>query len=157
MKKKTAPKKAPARKTVKHTAPHSSRSVTPVTQTLLFRRVVIISACLVLFVGVAATVDRPAVRGAVEGASIAAGLDDQATVPLPVVPNAVSFNIYYRPVGSPTFTNAVRNIPASEHYYIISDLNKNVNYEYRYSALDKTGKEFIFSDIKPLDYNLTSM
>jgi len=150
MKKKTAPQKATAKKTVKRTAPRSSSHSTAGDQTLIFRRIVVISACLLLAVGVTATFDKPVVRGAVEGASIMAGLDDQATVPLPVVPNAVSMNIYYRQVGSPTFTDAVRNIPPTAHYYIISDLKKDTNYEYRYAAVDKNGKEFLFSDVKPL-------
>ena len=157
MKKKTAPKKSSAKKTVKSTAPRSSSHSTAGDQVLIFRRLVVISACVVLAVGVMGTFDRPLVRGVVEGASTVAGLDDQATVLLPTVPNAVAFNIYYRKVGSPTFDNAVRNIPANDHYYIISNLSKDVNYEYRYAAIDKNGSEFLFSDVKPLDYNLTSM
>ncbi len=78
------------------------------------------------------------------------GLFDQATVSLPPVPNAASYNIYYRQVGEQSFSNAVRNIQPSVTTYTISYLKKGVNYEYQYSAVDKNGKEFLFSDLKPL-------
>jgi len=78
------------------------------------------------------------------------GLFNQATVSLPPVPNAASYNIYYRQTGEQTFTNAVRNIPLSVHNYTISDLKKGVNYEYQISAVNSDGKEIYFSDIKPI-------
>lgn len=143
MKKKTAPKKTTAKKTVKQTAPRSSRSASPGNQTLLFRRIVIISACLVLFFGVMATVDRPAVRGAVEGASIMAGLDNQATVSLPTIAGAKSFNIYYGQEGQFPFTNAVRNISPNVGTYTISDLKKGVTYQYYYVYVNAQGKEVV--------------
>jgi len=146
MKKKTAPKKAAVKRTVKRTAPHSSSGG----QTLLFRRIVIVSACLVLFVGVVASVDKGAASRAVAGMSITQGLFNQATVPLPPVPNATSYNIYYRQSGEQSFSNAVRNIPPNVTSYTISYLKKGVNYEYQYSAVDKNGKEFLFSPVNPL-------
>ena len=79
MKKKTAPKKVVARKSVKRTTPRSSAR----SQTLLFRRIVIISACLVLVIGIAATVNKGAASQAVAGASIARGLFVQASVSIP--------------------------------------------------------------------------
>ncbi|HVA96835.1 MAG TPA: fibronectin type III domain-containing protein [Candidatus Acidoferrales bacterium] len=145
MKKKTAPKKATARKTVKRTTPRSSGN-----ETYLFRRIVIISACLVLFVIGVVSINRHSVTQAVAGAQIMNGLFNQATVSLPPVPNAASYNIYYRQTGEQTFTNAVRNIPLSVHNYTISDLKKGVNYEYQISAVNSDGKEIYFSDIKPI-------
>jgi fibronectin type III domain protein len=149
MKKKTAPKKAPAKKTVKRTAPRPTHSSTG-NQTILFRRIVIISACLVLVVGVASTLNSGSVRQEVAGARTMAGLFNQANVDLPAVPNAVSYNIYYKAVGDQTFSNAVRNIPSDVHSYTISDLKKGTTYEFYYSAVDNTGKEFLFSPVKPL-------
>jgi len=148
MKKKSAPKKAAARKTVKRTTPRSSHSPA-FNQTIIFRRIVITSACLVLFVGIIATFNGSSVRQEVAGIRTVAGLFEQTTIELPPVPNAVSYNIYYKAVGEPTFSNAVRNIPSSVHSYTISDLKKGVTYEYYYSAVDTTGKEFLFSPVKP--------
>ena len=79
-----------------------------------------------------------------------AGLFNQAVVAIPSVPNAASYNIYYGQVGEQTFTNAVRNIPTNVTNYTISDLKKGVNYQYRVAAVDKNGKEFLFSAVKPL-------
>ncbi|HSX10080.1 MAG TPA: hypothetical protein VLF93_08055, partial [Candidatus Saccharimonadales bacterium] len=146
MKKKIAPKKATTKKTVKRTSPRSTRSAND-GQTLLFRRIVIISACLILVVGVVATFNRGATRQAVAGMSIMAGLYDQATIQLPTVPNAASYNIYYGPSGEATFSNAVRNIPPNVSNYTISDLKKGVTYNYMYAAVDKNGREFLFSPI----------
>src|SRR5580704_14544007 len=127
MKKKAAPKKSTVKKTVKHTAPRSSHSST-LNQTILFRRIVIISACLVLVVGVVSTFNGGSVRQEVAGVRTMAGLFDQATIDLPAVPNAVSYNIYYKAVGEQNFSNAVRNIPSDVHSYTISDLKKGTTY-----------------------------
>jgi hypothetical protein len=145
MKKKVVHKKAAYRKTLKRTAPKPTAE-----QSLVFRRIVIISACLVLVVGVAAILNKGAASQAVAGISIAQGLFDQATVPLPPVPNAVSYNIYYGQSGVPGFSNAVRNISPSITSYTVSYLKKDVDYDYRISAVDKNGKEFLFTTIRPL-------
>jgi fibronectin type 3 domain-containing protein len=145
MKKKTAPKKAATKKTVKRTIPKSSNK-----ETVLFRRIVIISACLVLALVGIVDANRHAVTQAVAGASIMQGLFNQATISLHAVPNAKSYNIYYRQQGEQTFSNAVRNIPIDVHDYTISDLKKGVTYEYQVSAENSGGKEIYFSDIKTL-------
>lgn len=148
MKKKIASKKSAVRKTVKRTSPRLSHS-SSINQTLIFRRIVIVSACLVLFVGIVATFNGSSVRQEVAGIRTVSGLFDQTTIDLPPVPNAVFYNIYYKAVGEQTFSNAVRNIPSNIHSYTISDLKKGVTYEYYYSAVDNTGKEFLFSPVKP--------
>jgi len=146
MKKKTAPKKASTTKTVKRTVPRSSSRSTAGSQTFIFRRIVVISACVVLAIGVMGTFDRPAVRGMVEGASTVAGLYSKATVLLPnVSPNDfTSFNIYYGTGGK--FTNAVRGIPiptdhTKNHYQTIYYLKNNVSYQYEILGLGKDHKE----------------
>jgi hypothetical protein len=145
MKKKTVHKKAAPIKTVKRTTPKKSTE-----QSLFFRRIVIISACLVLFVGIAAILNKGAASQAVAGMSIMQGLFDQATVPIPSVPNAVSYNIYYGQSGVPGFSNAVRHIPSNVTSYTISYLKKDVDYDYRIAAVDKNGKEFLFTAVDPL-------
>ena len=147
MKNKTAPKKTTAKKTVKRTIPRTSRNQE---STLFIHRLVIISACLVLFVGIAATFNKGFTSQAVAGVSIMRGLFAQTTVQLPSTPGAASYNIYYRQVGEQRFTNAVRNIPSNVTSYTISYLKKGVNYEYRYTTVNQNGQEFVFSDIKPL-------
>lgn len=145
MKKKTTPRKTATKKTVKRTAPRSSKS-----ETILFRRIVIISACLVLVIVGFVNANRHSITQAVAGVSIMQGLFNQATVTLPSVPDAASYNIYYRQQGEASFTNAVRNIPVSVDSYTISDLKKGATYEYQVSAENSGGKEIYFSDIKTL-------
>jgi len=143
MKKKVVTNKASAKKTVKRTAAHSHSRASSPEQSILFRRIVIISACLVLFVGVLATFNKGATRQAVEGMSIMAGLYDQATVQLPSTPDAKSFNIYYGPNGQYPFTNAVRNIQPTITSYTISDLKRGVTYQYYYVYVNAKGKEVL--------------
>ncbi len=151
MRKKTAPKKTVARKTVKRTIPRSKEH----SHTLFFRRIVIISACLILVAGIGATFNRGAASQAVAGASITRGLFVQTTVTIPTVTNATSYNIYYKQFGEQKFTNAVRNIPPSVHGYTISYLKKGVAYQYRIAAI-LNGKEVSFTPVKTLT-NLHSM
>src|SRR6266702_1427437 len=106
MKKKTTPKKGTAQNTVKRTAPRSTNR-----EPVYFQRIVILSACLVLVVVGVVGVNRQSISQAVAGMSITAGLFNQATISIPPVPNAAAYNIYYRQVGTGTFTNAVRDVP----------------------------------------------
>lgn len=100
--------------------------------------------------------NRHSVVGAVAGAQIMNGLFDQATVPLPPVPQAAAYNIYYGQEGTGELTNAVRDIPPNVHQYTLSYLKKGVKYDYRISALDSNDKEFYFSPTEPLT-NLQGM
>lgn len=153
MAKKTAPKKTTARKTVKKTTPRSrSRSQN---QSIVFRRIVIISACIVMVFGLVATFNHGGASRAVAGARITRGLFNQATIALPSIPTATGYNIYYKQQDEPQFTNAVRNIPVSVHQYTISYLKKGVTYEYTEAAI-VDGKEINFTPVTTLT-NLTSM
>lgn len=143
MKKKTAPKKSTSKKTVKRTIPHSTSRASSSGQSFIFRRIVIISACLVLVVGVMAILNRSTARQAVQGVSVMAGLDYQAVVKLPTITDAKSFNIYYGAAGQTPFTNAVRNIQPNIHSYIISDLRKGITYDYYYVYVNSQGKEVV--------------
>ena len=156
MKKKTTIHKTAPKKTVKRTAPRSKITGEPI----FFQRIIIISACLLLVVGVIATINRNAVTQAVAGVSITKGFFAQATIALPKISGAVSYNIYYKEVNSSEkdmhFPHAVRKIPANVSSYTISYLKKNKQYEYRISAIDASGKEFWWSSVKTMT-NITSM
>lgn len=145
MKKKTAPKRTTAKKTVKRTIPRQSAR----NQTVIFRRIVILSACLVLIIGVAATFNRGTASQAVAGASIARGLFEQATITIPHVEGATEYNIYYKQTGEQNYTNAVRNIPPYVNTYLISYLKKGVTYEYTIATVIN-GKEVSFTPIQTL-------
>ena len=160
MTKKTAPKRTTARKTVKRTIP-KSRSVSQ-NQSLIFRRIVIISACLVIVFGIGATLNHGKASQAVAGAQITRGLFNQTYIPLPTAapndPNAqaYTFNIYYGQTGESQFANAVRNIHQNPtHSYLISYLKKGVIYKYKVATI-LNGKEVNFTPVKTIT-NLLSM
>jgi hypothetical protein len=153
MKKKTAPKKTTAGKTVKRTIP-KSRSVSQ-NQSVTFRRIVIISACLVMVFGIVATFNHGRASQAVAGASITQGLFNQTTVSIPSTPYATGYTIYYKQQDEQNFTNAVRNIPINVHQYTISYLKKGVTYQYTEAAI-VDGKEINFTPLKTIT-NLQSM
>jgi len=150
MKKKTAPRKTTARKTVKRTIPRS-HSVSQ-NQSLIVRRIVIFSACVVMVVGLVATFNHGSASQAVAGASITRGLFNQATITLPSVPNATGYNIYYKQQDEPKYTNAVRNIPVSVHQYTVSYLKKGVTYQFTEAAI-VGGKEVNFTPITIIKNN----
>lgn len=141
MKKKTVHTKSTSRTTRKASTPK---------QTILFRRIVIITTCVVLVGAALLWINKPAVEQSVAGASIMKGLFVQGTVSVPNLEGASSFNIYYKEAGEKDFVNAVRNVPTTTSSYTISHLKKGVNYQYRFAAVDDTGKEYLFSEILPL-------
>ena len=148
MKKKvSASRKSPS---VKRTAPRKAR--TSEEPTVMFQRIVIISACVVIAVvsGVLVNTHKPQVSQSVAGLSIARGLFSQATVDVPQVDGAVSFNIYYKKTSENTYSNAVRNIPAGTTSYTISYLKKGTDYDHKIVAVDASGKEFWFSPSRPI-------
>lgn len=148
IKKKTAHTARTTKKTTKHAS-------TP-KQTVLFRRIVVISVCLVLVTVTAVALNKQKVQQSVAGASIVNGLYNQATVTMPTISGATAYNIYYKSDKDQTFVNAVRDVPADVKTYTISHLKKGVNYQYRFAAIDSLGREFIFSEILPLT-NIESM
>jgi hypothetical protein len=122
MKKKVSATKKSS-KSVKKTAPRTSRSSN---EPILIQRIVVITTCIVLALVTALVVNthKSAVGQSVAGMSIANGLFSQATIDLPQVDGAVSFNIYYKKASENHYTNAVRNIPAGTQAYTISYLKK---------------------------------
>src|SRR5260221_3693120 len=152
MKKRAAPKKVTARKTVKRTIPRSSSR----NQTIFFRRIVIISACLLLVIVGGVLPNKRAVNQAVAGASIVRVFYNQASISLPAYcagacTRATSYNLYFKQAGEKTFTNAARNIqPTNVNTTVtIQFLKQGVTYLYEVKAV-KEGKEFYTSPIKPI-------
>jgi len=157
MKKRKVTRRNALRKTVKRTVPRSTKR----NQTILFRRLIIFSACLVLFVLGLDTVHKGTFSQAVAGMQITKGVFYQATVPLvpPVNPGytLASYNIYYDVNGAKTFNNAVIKIPATATQYIVSYLRNGTSYQYLIKAVDSNGAEHPLGGIKPLNYNIQSM
>ena len=144
-------KKVTIRTTAKASPRKTTRKTSSGGQSILFQRIVIISACLTLFVVGGVIVNKRSVGQAVEGASITKGLYMQATVQMPNdVPQATYYNIYYKTSSEKTFTNAVRRIPTNVTTYTISRLKKGVSYVYRYAAVNAEGREILFSQTLPL-------
>ncbi len=113
-------------------------------------RIIYIGFGIVLFVFGFVFTNRHQITKSVAGVSIMRGVFAEATVQLPRLPGAVSYNIYYRKSGDHTFTSAVRNISPETSSYIISYLRKGVSYEYQVSAENDKGSEFWFSSVEPL-------
>jgi hypothetical protein len=74
-----------------------------------------------------------------------------APVTWPAVKGAVSYNIYYKRVGSisgDNFSFAVRNIPASATSYTITGLKRGKSYEYKVSAVNAAGEEYLWTSLE---------
>ena len=132
----------------KKTTSRVKRSST--SQPVIFRRVLIISACVLLVVIGISTTKNNSVTRAVAGTSIARGLFMQATIQMPNIPGAAAYNLYYKETEEKDFTNAVRNISPNVPNYTVSYLKKGTSYQYRLSAIDKDGQEFLFSETRPV-------
>ncbi len=120
-------------------------------QTIVFHRIVIVSACLSLFVVGIIAMNRHDVMQSVAGTSIMRGMFAEATITIPNdLKNADSYTVYYKQADEKEFTNSIRNVSPSVGTYTISHLKKGASYEYRFAAVDASGKEFMFSEIIPL-------
>lgn len=158
--KKTAPKKTAAKKvSPKRTAPKKTtrRSASSEPITFTFRRIVFIGGFVLLLLAVIfVPSNKQTIQQDVAGLSIARPLFNQATVELPKVENAASYNIYYKQTTEADFNNSVSKIPTNISHYTISYLKKGADYEYKISVADGSGKEFSWTEVKPLE-NLTGM
>lgn len=147
MKKKiSSAKKASA--SVKKTLPKKSRSSHGAVVT--YQRIVIFSACVVLAVVATVLFNKPTVTQSVAGISVAKGLFSQATIELPEVDGAVTYNIYYKKASANSYDHAVRNIPVGTASYTISYLTKGDDYDHKIVAVDAAGSEFWFSPTRPI-------
>lgn len=145
-KKVAAPKKAAA--SVKKTVPKKSR--TSQSAVISYQRIVIFSAIALAVVATVLITHKSTVSQSVAGLSVTRGLYAQATVELPVVDGAVSYNIYYKKASDNTYDHAVRDIPVGVTSYTISYLVKGTDYDHRIVAVDANGSEFWFSPTRPL-------
>lgn len=149
LKRKTT-KRTTARKTSRrasHTHIHSSQHII---LPFSFRRIILVTTAIALFIGVVVIFNKPAVTQSVAGISIARGLFAQARVDLPKVEGAVSYNIYYKKQSAGEYSNVARDIPASNVSYTISYLKKGEDYHYKVAAVNASGAEFYFSDEQTL-------
>ena len=137
------------RKTV-HRVSRRSSSTTVVGMPILFRRILIFTPLTALFFAIVTMFSGQPLTQAVAGASVFKGMFAQATVEIPSVSGAVSYNIYYKQTSDAKFINAVRHISPSVHSYLISYLKKGVSYQYRISAINSSGAEFSWTSILPL-------
>lgn len=160
MKKRTVKKatsKTSSKKTVRPASRKRSYSSADYTGVpVFFRRFIIITPIVLFVLGLFSVLIQKPMTQEVAGISVFRGMFGQASVDLPNIPQAVSYNVYYKPVNMDTFTNAARDIPTSATTYLISYLKKNTAYQYRISAVDSSGAEFWFSPVLPLT-NIQSM
>lgn len=169
MKKKVSRAKTTARPAsrskVKRTAPRaSSRRTTRSSSSMTFvpvtvRRFFLITTCLVLAVVAVLVFNKKPVTQSVAGVSVARGLFNQATITMPTVPGVDHYNIYFKEVSDKRDIKKVNGVRVAKNVptYTISYLKKGAQYEYVISAAyANTGKEFWWSDVKPLT-NLQSM
>lgn len=132
------------------TTSSSSRKVSAKKQSLSFQRIIIITTCVVVaFIGIILT-NKSAFERTVAGTAIMKGMFVSGTVTIPTLSEAATFNIYYKEAGEKDFVNAVRGISPNTERYTISHLRKDVPYQYRFAAVDGSGREFLFSEILPL-------
>lgn len=76
-----------------------------------------------------------------------------ATVNWPKVDGAKSYNIYYGKFQDklnqePAFVFSVRDIPADQTSYTIRHLKRGWTYQYKISAVDASGKEFLWTSFE---------
>lgn len=127
-----------------HRTSHS-KTVKP----LIPSKIVIISSTFfAVLLTVVVIANKRTVEQSVQGAAIVKGLFAEATVSLPQVSGASTYNIYYG--ETLPFTHAVRNIPADMTTYTIQYLKKGVDYQYRVSGVNPQGREIWFSQVVPL-------
>ncbi len=81
-------------------------------------------------------------------ASVLGILLSKATISMPNVLQATSYNVYFKEVSSKTFNHASRNISITDKKHKIYFLKKNVQYKYKISAVDASGKEFWWSPVR---------
>ncbi|MBI5122543.1 hypothetical protein HZA75_01665 [Candidatus Roizmanbacteria bacterium] len=140
-------KKATVRKTIKKTSSTAKEHL--LLLPFSFRRIIFVTTCIAVFVFVLALSSGKG-RQSVAGISITQGLFNEATISMPVVENAVYYNLYYKKDSEANYKNAVRAISPTISAYTISYLTKGAHYTYKISAVDSTGAEIWWSQEKPL-------
>ncbi len=145
MKKKTA-KRTTTRKSTRNTSHRSSEHI--LLLPFSFRRIILVTTAIALFLGVVILFNKDQVTQSVAGIQITRGLFAQATVKLPKVEGATSYNVYYKKTSAREYTNSAREIPVSSTTYTISYLKKGEDYLYKIAAVNTDGAEFWWTDDK---------
>lgn len=115
-----------------------------------FRRIVLVTTAIALFLGVFVLLNKQQVTQSVAGVSVARGLFAEARIDLPKIEGTVSYNIYYKEKSASDFTNVARDIPGSSLTYTISYLKKGEEYRYKVAAVNTSGAEFYWSNEEDL-------
>lgn len=149
LKRKTT-KRTAARKTSRRTSHTHSHSSHHIILPFSFRRIILVTTAIALFLGVVVILNKPTITQSVAGVSIARGLFSQATIELPKVEGATSYNVYYKKTSAREYTNSAREIPLSSTSYTISYLKKGEEYLYKVAAVNEQGAEFWWTDDKYL-------
>lgn len=127
-------------------ARHRSRIArSKVPGTITFQRIIIYAVAVALFLGLTAYTFRRPLTSSVAGLTIARSLFNQGTVSWESVSGAKAYNLYYKTQADADFTNSVIGVSPEYNYYTISYLRKGVDYDFRVSAIDASGKEFWWS------------
>jgi len=141
-------KKAPARRPLRSSSRRSTEHL--LLFPFSFRRIILVTTGLVLFVFGFALFNKPHINQAVAGLSITREMYAQKTILMPHIDGAVAYNIYYKRTSETTYSNAVRKVPTSVPTYTISYLKKNAAYDYKISAINPAGREFWWSEIQTI-------
>lgn len=139
------------KKAKKHT-PKTSSSRSKVTFVPQIRIMVIGSSLVVALVAFV-LLNKSTVRQSVQGVSIMKGLFAEATVQLPQIPGATSYNIYYDVESATGFSQSVPTININNTSYTVQYLKKGETYKYKITAVDSHGEEFWFSPV----YTMTNL
>lgn len=146
MKKRTA-KKTTTRKSTRRSS-HSAEHL--LLLPFSFRRIILVTTAIALFIGVVVLFNRNQLTQSVAGISITKGLFAQARVDLPKISGARTYNVYYREKSGKDYTNVARDIPASTSSYTISYLKKGEEYIFKVAVVDYTGAEVWWSNDETL-------
>lgn len=143
------------RRIKKHRIAHKFHRKSQRKQGFFFKYFTLIFGVLVLVVLGYGFTQKRSLSQSVLGTSVFR-LFNQATIPLPNIPHAVSYNVYVKTASDQRFTHAARNISATATTYTITYLRKNVSYQYKVAAVGPQGGEIWFSPTLPI-INLQSM
>ena len=142
---KASPKKASVKRTaIKRTDPKKSS---------VLQAVVVVLAIIAIVFSLLAAFNPQALRSLLIQSGLTFGMYDEAQISIPNIEEAKTFNIYFKEVSEENYTNTARNVPASAGSYMVSYLNKNVDYVYQLAAVNNDGEEFLWSEAVPLSNN----
>lgn len=103
-----------------------------------------------LIIGIAAAYPaKDFITKAAEKAGIVQVSETQAALTWDSIPNAASYNIYYKAENDPDFTYAI-NVPSTVTQYVLPELKSGVKYVYKIAAVSADNQEFLWTPVNPL-------